>query len=388
MCNCTLDSRQENGVRMKKLKLEIKSDSGSAVYFADIAVDRMEPSQTLPAKFARMLEKLLIPKKIKGKTVGIKMHFGGSIGYTTISPVFVRILVKALKNAGAKSVKAMDGNPMDGVPRGYTREVLECDVVSCFGTDGKYLYKEKIGFKTLDEALFGGEAVDCDFFIDLAHIKGHGDCGFGGALKNIGMGVVTGETRGEIHKLEGGIIYSKDKCIFCLKCVKECKNKAVRTDKTNRQVSIFFHNCTYCQHCVMICPSKALVMEDRRFEDFSEGMALVTSKFLKRFTQENILFINFLTNITVYCDCWGMSTASLVPDIGILASDDIVAIETASLDMIKTEDLLPKGLPTGRKLLEGSHLFEKIHAKDPYLMIRCLKRLHGGSEEYRITEIK
>jgi uncharacterized Fe-S center protein len=364
-----------------------KKQSGPAVYFADIAVSRIEPDRTLPAKFKRMLGTLELEKKVKGKSVGIKMHFGGGTGYTTIPPVFVRILVGALREAGAGRIKVMDNNPEDGIGRGYTREVLGCEVVSTFGASGHYLYREKIGFKGVDHVDFGGEAVDCDFFIDFSHVKGHGDCGFGGALKNIAMGAVTGESRGKLHRLEGGISYDPEKCTFCLKCQKECPNHAISSNREKRTVSIFFHHCTYCRHCILICPSKSLAMEDRTFEDFSQGMALVTEKFLRKHAPENMLFINVLLNITVFCDCWGMSTAALVPDIGILASGDLVAVDRASLDMIKTEHLLYNGLPKGRALGKGKHLFEKIHAKDPYAMLACLKKYYGGSDTYRIIEV-
>jgi uncharacterized Fe-S center protein len=231
--------------------------------------------------------------------------------------------------------------------------------------------------------------MDCDFFIDLSHIKGHGDCGFGGALKNIGMGVVPWQTRSKIHSLEGGIHYDQEKCNFCQKCFQECRYGAIQTDKETKKIKIFFHHCTYCQHCVMICPQKALTMEDRRFEDFAQGMALITAHFLKKFKPENLLFINFLTNITIYCDCWGFSSPAVVPDIGILASDDIVAVETASLDLIKAENFLPGGLPKNKQLLDNKgHLFERIHGKDPYVMIKLLQQEYGGTEKYKIEEIK
>jgi uncharacterized protein len=90
-----------------------------------------------------------------------------------------------------------------------------------------------------------------------------------------------------------------------------------------------------------------------------------------------------LTSVRVF------STPSLVPDIGILMGSDIAAIETATLDMIKTENLLPSGLPTGRELLDiEGHLFEKIHAKDPYVMVKYLKEYYDCSTEYEIKEVK
>ncbi|MCX7848467.1 MAG: DUF362 domain-containing protein [bacterium] len=370
------------------MKVEAKrGERGVAeVLFASVRVERLEPELTLPAKFERMLKEFELAKGVKGKQVGIKMHFGGGTGYTTIPPVFVRILVEELKKAGAGRIKVMDDNPASGIARGYTREVLGCEVVSCFGASGRYVYREEIGYQTVDEALFGGEAVDCEYFIDLAHVKGHGDCGFGGSIKNIAMGVVPGDTRGKLHRLEGGIVYDEGRCTRCGKCVKECRNNAISFTEGKR-VEIFFHHCTYCQHCVLICPEGALRMEGRRYEDFVHGMALVTDKFLERFKAEQLLFINVLLNITIFCDCWGMSTAALVPDIGIMASRDICAVEMASLDAIKTEKLLVEGLPKGRELREGGHLFERIHGKDPYLMVRRLSELRGGSLEYRLREI-
>ena len=104
---------------------------------------------------------------------------------------------------------------------------------------------------------------------------------------------------------------------------------------------------------------------------------------------KDLFFINFLTDITMYCDCWGFSSPSLVPDIGILAGNDIAAIETASLDMIKTENLIQNGLPKNRNTLgKGEHLFEKIHGKNPYTMIQYLEDYYECSSEYEIKEVR
>ena len=202
------------------------------------------------------------------------------------------------------------------------------------------------------------------------------------------MGVVPGESRGKLHRLEGGISFDRKKCTFCKRCVEECKRKAISANEKERCVEFFFHNCVYCQHCIMVCPVHALRLEKSRFEDFAEGMARVTAAFLKRFKPENLLFFNFLLDVTIYCDCWGMSTPALVPDIGILCADDIVAIETAALDMIKPANLLVNGLPKGFKLGAGKHLFEKIHGKDPYAMVKRLQRCYGGTQAYAIKEIQ
>lgn len=363
----------------------------STVYFADAAVEALEPGKTLPSKFKRLLKRLNLPGKVGGKSVAIKIHFGTEIGYTTIHPLFVRILVDAVKDAGAKSVQVMDSRDpgKEALIRGYTPEALGCPVVNCFGKSGTDWRAVDIGFRDVDEALFSGAALDCDVFIDLSHVKGHGDCGFGGALKNIAMGTVPAKTRGKLHRLEGGLTIDMEKCRYCLKCFENCPNDAIQRDDASKTISFFFHHCTYCQHCVMVCPEEAITMEDRKFEDFSQGMAMVTAAFLKKFRPENLLFINVLMNITPYCDCWGFSSPSLVPDIGILAGEDIAAVETASLDLIKAENLLPNALPKNRSNIGGTgHLFERIHRKDPYIMVRYLEEYYECSGKYEITEVK
>ena len=127
--------------------------------FADAAVTALEKNKSLPAKFERMLKRMTLSDRVGGKSVPVKMHLGGGIGFTTIHPVFVRILVDAIKDAGASSVKIIDGkDPSSGLARGYTEEVLGCPIVNCFGESGSEWEPTEIGFKNLDEA--GTEWLD------------------------------------------------------------------------------------------------------------------------------------------------------------------------------------------------------------------------------------
>jgi uncharacterized Fe-S center protein len=129
-------------------------------------------------------------------------------------------------------------------------------------------------------------------------------------------------------------------------------------------------------------------MDAHRYEDFQTGMAICTEEVLKTFQPGHVFYINFLTNITAVCDCWGMSTPSLVPDIGIMASDDIVAIERACLDAIKVENLIPQGIPSGHEMSGTGHLFEQLHGKSPFVQLDALERYGLGSQKYVIKEIK
>jgi len=356
------------------------------VYFSSVAFKRLEAESTLPAKFRRMLDKSAPLKMFRDKKICIKMHLGGNLGYTTIHPFFIRLLVEHIRKGNPKSVFVCDGNADKCEWRGYTEESLGAPIVGLLRKDHPPFKNLKIGFKTLDEAKVSQEVMDADLMIVLSHVKGHGACGFGGACKNIAMGLVPTETRRKIHELEGGIDWDRSKCIKCGKCIKECPNNANKFTKGGNY-EIFYHNCTYCRHCILACPTRALKMTGNTFQDFQEGLALVTKAVVDGMGKKNIFYVSVLMNITIFCDCWGLSTPSLVPDIGILASDDIVGIERASLDLVKSENLLESGLPAGRKLGPGKHLFEKIHGKDPYLITDILQNMKLGSKKYELIDV-
>ena len=90
----------------------------------------------------------------------------------------------------------------------------------------------------------------------------------------------------------------------------------------------------------------------------------------------------------MYCDCWGFSTPALIPDVGILASEDIVAVDNASLDLTRDGQPLPGSLPPGQKLVEGNHMFERIHGKDPYIQIEQMEKVRLGTPAYRLRKVK
>ena len=368
-----------------------KGSPRSKVYFGSAFVQQPGGNATLPAKFARILAKLDLKHLSQGAWVPIKMHLGGGEGYSTIHPLFVRILVKAIKDAGGKPF-LIDGyfdSVAAAAERGYTSETVGCPLVAAGGPYATHLIRKEVNYQTLDELRIFGAIWDAPCLVNFSHVKGHGDCGYGGACKNIAMGCVDGETRGKLHGLEGGIDWMGELCSLCGRCVQACDTQAIHLDKKSKKVSIFFHHCRYCRHCISACPKKALVMSDRnRYKHFQEGMALATKAILDSFDPTRVLHINLLTNITMFCDCWCMTTPSLVPDIGVMASHDLVAIDAASLDAIHAKDLIPSGLIGGRKLGKGKHLLERIHGKDPYIQIQALERRGVGNSAYELIEVK
>ena len=357
----------------------------SLVLFSSVKFDKYEGSVTLPAKFERLIDNMDLESVVKGKWTAIKMHLGRGIGYSTIHPLFIKILVYKLKGYGAK-VYITDQETSGARNRGYTEEFLGTSIIPVCGTMGKYFYEKSVDFKTFKNVDVGGNIFDAEVMIDLSHVKGHGACGYGGACKNIAMGCVTDRTRRQIHGLEGGIAWNAELCTHCELCINSCNHNANKFDE-NSEYKVNFHHCTYCHHCVKICPTGAITKTSDEYEDFQTGMAVSTEAVLQTFEPGNVYYINFLTNITALCDCWGLTTPSLVPDIGIMASSDIVSIERACIDAIKVENLLLDGVLQGQELGKEGHLFQRIHGKDPYIQLKELEKRNLGTQDYNIEEI-
>jgi uncharacterized Fe-S center protein len=358
----------------------------SDVLFAPVTFERYDAELTLPARFDRLLDETGLRERVNGKLVAVKMHVGRGIGFTTVHPLFVKKLIDKLKGWGAR-VYITDQEVSGARVRGYTEELLGCPILSACGETGKYVYYKEASFKGLTNLDVGGYIHDADCLIDLSHVKGHGACAYGGACKNIAMGCVTDRTRQQIHGLEGGLVWNGEKCTHCEQCIAGCNHHANKFN-ANGDYEVFFHHCTLCQHCVKVCPTGAITLDGNYYTDFQTGMAVATRTVLDCVGLENVYYINFLTNITALCDCWGFTTPSLVPDIGIMASHDMTAIERASIDAIKIENLNPAAIPTGHTMSGSGHLFEQLHGKNPYIQLEELEKVGLGKQEYQLREVR
>ncbi len=360
----------------------------SNVHFAPAKMSALRADASLPAKFKRMLAAYDLKEMFEGKSVAIKMHLGGHLGYSTIPPIFVKILVDAVKEAGGRPF-VTDGSP--AIPsardRGYTQEVLGCPIVPAAGHREGFYKTVPIGFRSLQDVQMCGEIVEADAMIVYSHGKGHGLCGWGGAIKNIAMGNVTCQSRGDIHALgDAEFSWDEEKCTHCELCVDNCPAGAI-TFKEGK-LDLFLHHCRYCMHCVTACPVGAIEINEMSMQIFQEGMARVTKACLDGFEPNRVLYINHVLNVTPFCDCWGFTSPMIVPDVGIFASKDIVAIEQASIDSIKTENYIPGSLPPPYEVRDvDGHLFQKIHAKDPYLQVIEAEKLGLGETRYELTEV-
>ena len=357
----------------------------SKVWYSGMSFEKYAPECTLPAKFERMLGAVGLEAGFKGARTAIKMHVGREIGYSTIPPLFVKILVDRLKAAGATPY-LIDQTVDGAAARGYTENYFGCPITTSCGVTEKYLYRKEIGFKTFEYANIAGNFHDADAVVVLSHVKGHGACGYGGACKNIAMGCVDDHTRGSIHGLETGLAWDESKCTHCEACIGSCNHHANSFDE-NGKYEVFYHHCTLCQHCVKVCPTGAISPTGSNYEDFQHGMALCTRAALEDFPKDRVLYVNAMLQMTALCDCWGFTTPSIVPDVGICASYDLVAVEQACLDRIRVEDFNPLSVPVGTEMGEKGHLFERIHGKDPYIQIDECAKLKMGSTKYKLVDV-
>jgi hypothetical protein len=367
----------------------------STVRFASSKVKELRKQATLPVKFEKLLQLYPLETMFKDKSVAIKIHVGGDVGYTTIHPLFIRIVVDAVKNAGGRPFLTDGSGAMHNAKaRGYTEEVLGAPLIAAAGVSNNYAYTKQINYRTMETVDLCGNIVDADAMIVLSHGKGHGNSGFGAAIKNLAMGCVARDSRGKLHKLQGEQFdWDPDNCTRCRACAENCPSSGAITFDDDNKLHWFDHHCRYCRHCEEVCPAKAIKIDSRGTEYFQKGMALVTREILDTFEIDRVLFINVLLSITPFCDCWGFSTPALVPDVGILAATDVVAIEQASLDLIKTEDYIASSLPESMSLQDGDghdgrHLFERIHGKDPYLQVACAEEIGLGTRQYTMETIE
>jgi len=251
----------------KKASRKKKAAKAAEVLFAPLAFELAEAGQTLPVRFERLLDQLDFGPAMKGKRVAVKMHLGGGVGYTTVHPLFVRILVRKIKEAGGKPfVTDLIRDVATAVARGYTEEVLDAPLVAAAGLTETFFYSEPVSLDSLKEIQIAGEIHDADVLVNLSHVKGHGACGFGGACKNVAMGCVSDTTRMAIHALEGGMTWDPEKCTHCEACIRACNYGANRFNDKG-EYRVFYHNCVYCMHCVAACPEDAITVRtgSRRF---------------------------------------------------------------------------------------------------------------------------
>ncbi|NLG99022.1 MAG: DUF362 domain-containing protein [Chloroflexi bacterium] len=368
----------------------------SKVFYGSPRQSRLDAKETLPAKLDLILEQLNLRERVKGETVAIKLHSGSNIGYSTIHPIFVRKVVQAIKDGGGQPfVTDIEWDVRGAESRGYTVETLGCPIYPSAGLKDRYHYVHEHPFKSMREWKVAGMIEDASFLVDFAHVKGHPSCGFGGVIKNLALGNMIGETRSGMHD-----VMHYDQYWFREKCtdretferlLASCPHQALVEDKHHPgDIHMHFEQCNQCGRCLKVAPEGSLKIDPVNFYAFQEACAISASISLSTFEPGKAVFLALATHMTPVCDCFGFTSMPILPDAGIFGGDDIVAVETAVLDMIGKEKLIEENLPRSMEVwCREGHPFAQLHGpyKDPYKVIEYAEKLGMGCREYELIDV-
>jgi uncharacterized Fe-S center protein len=368
----------------------------SKVFFGNAHQTHLEANETLPVKLDLILENLNIRQRVKDEMVVIKMHTGNNIGYSTIHPVFVRRLVQAVKDGGGKPFVAdVNWDVIGAETRGYTQETIGCPIYPAAGPDEKYFYEYEKPFKNIKKWKLAGMIHDASFLINFSHVKGHPSCGFGAAFKNLALGCMAGETRGDMHRaMHFDQYWFPEKCPdtrSIQKIAASCPYEAIVEDKKHPgQMHLHMEQCNQCGRCLEVAPPGSLKIDATNFYSFQEACAISTSITLSSFDSKKVTHISLATHMTPVCDCFGFTSMPILPDIGIFGSDDIIAVERSVLDATAGLHLIEENLPSVMEVhTRTGHPFQQLHGplKDPYLVTEYGEKLGLGSRDYELVDI-
>jgi hypothetical protein len=319
----------------------------SKVYAMDL---RTSLQENLYVKLDRLLDVAGFDEIVKERhLVAIKLHFGEKGNTAYIPPIHLRHLVNRIKNLGGKPFLTDTNtlyvgsrtNSVDhlstAIENGFAFAVAGAPLTIADGLRGNSGVAVAVNLPLYEEVYIGADVVHADSLISAAHFKGHELAGFGGTIKNLGMGCAS--RRGKLAQhCEISPEFDAKKCIGCGECVAHCPPDAIELVK--KKAIKDSDKCIGCGECIAVCPEEAVSIPwDSDTARFQKKMVEYTVGVLKG-KEERSIFLNFVTKVTPQCDCYGYSDTPLVKDLGILASRDLVAIDQAAVDLVNAQPAL------------------------------------------------
>ena len=330
-----------------------------------------------------------------GDLTAVKVHFGERGNDAFVNPIHVASVVRRIQACGAKpfvtdaNTLYMGGrrNAVDhletAAEHGFTWPVLPCPVIIADGLKGDNYQEVEVYGKHFDSVKIASDIVAADSMVVVSHFKGHEVAGFGGAIKNLGMGCAANAGKRAQHTVNPLLL--PEKCVTCGACINACPEFCISL--AGSSIAIDTERCIGCLMCMNTCPQHAI---DLDWQDdgpaFVERMADYAAGAVANKTGK-LFFINFLTNITPHCDCTPWNDIPIVPDIGILASRDPVALDHACFDLVNgAEGIHGSLLPDHHHA--GEEKFTRVWpGTDPELQLSAAESMGVGHREYRLKEV-
>ena len=313
----------------------------SKVYFTDFRTPMY--GDPIPRKFQRLIKTAGIGDiDFEGKFVAIKIHFGelGNLGF--LRPNYARALVDVVKELGGKPFltdcntlyPGFRKNALDHLEcaweNGFTPMTVGCPIIIADGLKGTDDIDVPVnGGEYIEYAHIGRAIMDADVFITLSHFKGHENTGFGGAIKNIGMGCGSRAGKKDQHNC-GKPQIDPVLCRGCRKCQKECANGGLVFDEEHHKMTVS-ESCVGCGRCIGACNFDAI-----SFKDYlaNEMLGVRMAEYTKAVIDGRPNFhISLIVDVSPHCDCHSENDAPLIPNIGMLASFDPLALDQACVDL-------------------------------------------------------
>jgi Uncharacterized Fe-S center protein len=363
----------------------------SKVYFTNF---RSQNNISLLEKLEKLVKSAGIEKiNFQNKFVAIKIHFGeiGNVAY--LRPNYAKTIVDLIKENGGRPFLTdcntlyvgKRRNGLDHIETAYENGFnpfsTGCHVIIADGLKGTDEAIIPINGKHVKMAKIGRAISDADVFISLSHFKGHEFVGFGGALKNIGMGCGSRAGKMEMHS-SGQPFVAHSVCVGCGKCVENCRFGAISLDEKS---TIDHTKCVGCGRCIRFCPNNAVMMVmDEANDILNEKIAEYAYAVVK---DKPHFHINFVMDVSPCCDCYPYNDVPIVPDVGMFASFDPVALDMACVDMVNKQPILQNSI-LGENTCMGNH-FMSVHPDTNWQA--CFEhavKIGLGNQEYELVEIE
>jgi len=367
----------------------------ATVFYADMRAGHRE---NLFTKLERLLDAVGIDRCVdRGDLTAIKVHFGERGGHAYIRPTFIRRIVDRIKSSGGRPFLTDSSTLYPGerknavsalscaVENGFAYAVVNAPLIMCDGLRGHSAKRVTIEGEVFDSVDIGLEILEADVLIAASHFKCHELSGFGGALKNLAMGCSSRQGKMEQHSNVAPKV-AEDFCTGCAACLKACAHDAIAIVEGKARIEP--GRCVGCGRCITVCEEKAIQVQ------WNEAPALTMKKMAEYAKgalsgkEGKCLFVNFVTQISPACDCYGHSDAPIVPDQGILVSTDPVALDQACADLVnKAEGLSGSALKSGHEA--GGDKFRGVYPHiDWEVTLEHAQRLGLGERSYDLVVLE